>query len=79
MLQLGWELSPRATTELRDAMILHLGHRVGQGLCWEAPAAAEQSRAQLPAAAPEQGWESRGCALTCVAALGSVGNPGTTS
>lgn len=37
VLQLGWELSPRATTELRDAMILHLGHHGGQGLCWGAP------------------------------------------
>lgn len=71
VLQLGWELSPRATTELRDAMILHLGHRVGQGLCWEAPAAPEQSPA--PSSSPRTGMgKQRLCPYLC----GSTGKRG---
>lgn len=32
---LGWEPSPKATPELRDDMVLHLGHYRGEGQCWD--------------------------------------------
>jgi len=76
VLQLGWELSPKATPELRDDIILPSsgtlhGRRtvLGRFPPTASPRAEPCSRLQPPA----QGWGSRGSPLPCPYLLGSAG------
>lgn len=69
VLQLGWEQDPKATPELYDEIILCLEQE-------KRNARMLPNHNQPKDGGAEAAW---GCALTCLAVLGRVESPGTTS